>query len=595
MRNFRIRRPALIATLASGLMLLHGYGLAAGMSPERALKQLGPAAEKGDDDAAFRIGQAFMDAKRFDEAESWFKRAAEHNYAAAQMALAQIYFQKGRKVDDETGAAWVQRAASAGNADAQYAMALLYQNGRGVLQDDAQAVSWLKKAADSGKPEAKFLLGVAYYKGTGIAQDFGKAAAIFRELAEKGDPGAQHNLGVMYKLGQGVEQNNAEAAAWLSLSVQNYPAGPARNAIIKELTELRGKLSRQESKRAEKLYDAHLSGLVKAGLASVAASPSQPPDQIEGGKLPAPPSNREAGISGSLQTGIRWQSDANGAASSYLNNPAPPASALPIRDWNYFVMGRLSWIADIARGAVDNIQTDVTLYKTFQHHTDVIDLSYGEISVGPNINLTPDRRNVIRPYVTGTFVETDNKIFETTEGGGISYKRVFSKDTVFLASVEETWERYRKLDTARQNDELSGNETEISGRLFHGLTPWLIGNVSLAWRRDNARKDQYSYDSLVASNGYVVKLPPLIKSAEQPVSLYGSVSYQHRDYDAPNPAISPTIARTDNEWQFMLTGNVPVAKQWSVSPTIQRTIRRSSLPDFKFQNTLASVALVYRF
>ncbi|HTK83716.1 MAG TPA: surface lipoprotein assembly modifier [Patescibacteria group bacterium] len=595
MKKLRINRSAVVAALASGLLLWHGYGLAATMSPERAVREFGPAAEKGDDEASFRIGQAFMDAKRLDEAEPWLKRAAEHNYVAAQMALAQIYFEKGKKPDDKIAAGWVLRAASAGNADAQYAMALLYQNGRGVPQDDVQAVSWLEKAAAGRKPEAKFLLGVAYYQGVGVTQDFGKAAAIFHELAEKGDPGAQHNLGVMYKFGQGVKQNNAEAVAWLSLSVQSYPPGSARDAILKDMTELRAKLSKQDAKRAEKLYNDHLSGLVKAGLASVAVSPPQPPDQTQGGKLPAPPSSREAGLSGSLQTGIRWQTDANGAASSYLNNPAPPASALPIRDWNYFALGKISWIADVARGVVDNIQTDITLYKTFQHDTDVIDLSYGELSVGPNISLTDDRRNVIRPYATANFVETDNKIFETAEGGGVSYKHVFSKETVFIASLEETWESYRKLDTAPQNDDLSGNETEVSGRLFHGITPWLIGNISLTWHRDDTRRDRYSYDGVVAGNGYVVKLPPLIESAEDPATLYGNVSYQHRNYDAPNPAISPTIARSDNEWQFMLTGNVPIAKRWSISPTIQRTLRKSSLPDYEYQNTLASIAVVYRF
>lgn len=52
-----------------------------------------------------------------------------------------------------------QKAADKGNAAAQSALAALYYNGEGVEEDEAAAALWYSRAAEHGRTDAQFALG----------------------------------------------------------------------------------------------------------------------------------------------------------------------------------------------------------------------------------------------------------------------------------------------------------------------------------------------------------------------------------------------------------------------------------------------------
>jgi hypothetical protein len=519
-----------------------------------------------------------------------FSIAAEQGDIAAQMELARLYFIMDKKVE---AAAWVHRAAEAGDANAQLALSMLYKQGNGVEQDLSQSTEWLKKAVKSGSPEATFQLAVAYYQGNGVQQDYQRAAKLFKEMAKKGNPDAQYNLAIMYRDGKGVSQSIAESTAWLALAAQGYVPGPRHNAVMQELEDLKNGLSAEEDKKARKIYESNIARFFKQE-----AAPILPPDQdIEGNYAITPSgSNEEARFSGLVQTGLRWQSNANSGASSYLNNPNPPSEALPIEDINLFALAKVLWIEKIESDQIDNIETSFTFYKTSQDDNAIADVNYAEVTTGPNIPLYLSvNRHSIRPYLIGSFIETDNKLYQTTIGTGIGYEGVFSKDMALLLGIEQNQLSFEDTALSPANSDASGNLTEISGRYLHRLTPWLIGNISLTYDDYNANEDPFSYHNIIVANGYTVKLPPLLKNLNKPTILYGSVSYQRREYDTPNPLVSSITAREDDKWQLTLTGSLPIAEQWAISPTFQQTYQDSSLPNYKYHNTLFSLMAVYKF
>jgi hypothetical protein len=90
-------------------------------------------------------------------------------------------------------ASWYWKAADQGYAAAQYNLGALYKNGWGVRQDYAAAASWYRKAADQGYADAQFYLGNMYYNGEGFPQDYISAQMWFYLAAAGGRQDAERN------------------------------------------------------------------------------------------------------------------------------------------------------------------------------------------------------------------------------------------------------------------------------------------------------------------------------------------------------------------------------------------------------------------
>ena len=79
---------------------------------------------------AYQLGRAYEKANKLTNAAQQYRRAADQNYAAAQLALG-----------------------------------LLYASGAGVPKDDQQYIFWARKAADQGYAAAQDALGYVYLNG----------------------------------------------------------------------------------------------------------------------------------------------------------------------------------------------------------------------------------------------------------------------------------------------------------------------------------------------------------------------------------------------------------------------------------------------
>lgn len=113
---------------------------------------LGPLAAEGDAEAQFAIGE-FCEStlERFEQASTWYERAAEQGHA---------------------------------NAQRNYADMLMA--GKGIETDPELAVSYYEKAAHGGVPEAQFVMGEFYRSGMHRQQDFKKAEYYYTLASENG-------------------------------------------------------------------------------------------------------------------------------------------------------------------------------------------------------------------------------------------------------------------------------------------------------------------------------------------------------------------------------------------------------------------------
>lgn len=167
------------AQCALAVMYLSGRGV---VSDElRAFGLFEHAAQQGHSRAQWNLGKLCAaggvgfarDARR---ASTLFKKAANAGYAPAQATLGTVYAQAKKF---EQANAWWAKAADQDDPEALFNLANAYRLGLGVTIDLNQAFALLLRAADFGLPAAHARLGLLYATGEGVAQDSIEACKWF--------------------------------------------------------------------------------------------------------------------------------------------------------------------------------------------------------------------------------------------------------------------------------------------------------------------------------------------------------------------------------------------------------------------------------
>lgn len=112
--------------------------------------------------------------------------------------------------DDEQAELWFRRAAEAGYDFSQYALGKLLQRQKRM----EEAVSWYEKAAVQGNPYAAYRLGKLYLEGSDVPKNVAKAVEYLSDAAQEGNQYAQYTLGKLYLTGQDVAQDREQAYRW---------------------------------------------------------------------------------------------------------------------------------------------------------------------------------------------------------------------------------------------------------------------------------------------------------------------------------------------------------------------------------------------
>lgn len=112
--------------------------------------------------------------------------------------------------DDEQAELWFRRAAEAGHDFSQYALGKLLQSQKRM----EEAVSWYEKAAAQGNPYAAYRLGKLFLEGTDIPKDTAKAVEYLTDAAQEGNQYAQYTLGKLYLTGEDVARDREQAYSW---------------------------------------------------------------------------------------------------------------------------------------------------------------------------------------------------------------------------------------------------------------------------------------------------------------------------------------------------------------------------------------------
>lgn len=119
------------------------------------------------------LGNAAFDKEDVIAAMAYFTKAAQQNYAPAQVRLGELL---DASEYDKEAAELYRKAAEQGYAPGEYALGHMYTSGDGVEKNNERALYWLKRASAKNHMLATRTLAQAYRKGElGLAIDPDKA------------------------------------------------------------------------------------------------------------------------------------------------------------------------------------------------------------------------------------------------------------------------------------------------------------------------------------------------------------------------------------------------------------------------------------
>ena len=142
--------------------------------------------------AAYQLGKCWRDGMGVlpddEQAELWFRRAADTGYDFAQYALGKLLQSQGRM---DEAIFWYEKSAVQGNSCAAYRLGKLYLQREIIPKDVSKAIEHLTASAEAGNRYAQYTLGKLYLAGQDVRQDREAAWAYFCESAEQGNEYAQ--------------------------------------------------------------------------------------------------------------------------------------------------------------------------------------------------------------------------------------------------------------------------------------------------------------------------------------------------------------------------------------------------------------------
>lgn len=138
-------------------------------------------AKSGDPQAAYQLGDAYVQQKNYKEAANWYQIAADKGVIFAKTNLA-----------------------------------VLYNEGKGVPKDSVKAMKLYAEAGKAGDSLAYYNLGLSYELGKASKVDYQSAAKYYLLAAQAGVDCAENDLGALYATGKGVTASDVQAISWFS-------------------------------------------------------------------------------------------------------------------------------------------------------------------------------------------------------------------------------------------------------------------------------------------------------------------------------------------------------------------------------------------
>jgi hypothetical protein len=325
-------------------------------------------------------------------------------------------------------------------------------------------------------------------------------------------------------------------------------------------------------------------------------------DRIEASLPDADKQLQQNRFSGFMNSGIRYQTNANYAPSSGLvrlggQDLALLPSANKRSDSSWFGLVGLSDDYDLNNQHGDTLETRFIGYTTEQVRFTDLNLGLFDLTFGPRLALAPDLLPgaTIKPYLAGGNTWLGGSSYLETAGVGVTASfpinaRMTLEPLFEWRQVNVNTGEALPVSTLNSGDwYTAGLGTSVQFTEQIGL------QVRGTYRRATAAFDFNNYDQFEGEAALTFAFAPPFSSIPHNWTVSPYARFVRTAFDAANPFIDPTTVERDSEWITGVVLDMPVTKTFGISTTIEYDHTDSTLPNYTQNNLTIMVGPTARF
>ena len=296
-------------------------------------------------------------------------------------------------------------------------------------------------------------------------------------------------------------------------------------------------------------------------------------------------------FSGFLQTGVRYQSNANFSPNSgAIRLGGVDLALLPVGrrqpDWNVFGIVGLSHDYDFQNQRGDLFETRFTGYATHQFKLTDLDVALFDISAGPRLMIAPEMFPglSIKPYAVGGNAWVGGRSYVGSAGAGVTMDVPVFNRLAFVPGFEWRSATVNTGDIIPVTGFGSGNWYSPSLGVVANLTSTVKLEGSALYREGRSAAAFQSFRQWEAQAALTFEFAPPFAYISRNWSIAPFARYIRTDFNAPNPAIDPLVTEIDRQWVYGAMFNTPLWRNVAVSTTVQFDQTKSTLPNYSQHN-----------
>ncbi len=224
-----------------------------------------------------------------------------------------------------------------------------------------------------------------------------------------------------------------------------------------------------------------------------------------------------------------------------------------------------------------------------KNNSKITEFNFLSANVNGGVRYTygPQQQSQVALSTTLDTVHQDNAHVRDSYGLNLEYRRIVHPLAEVSAFAQLSHLDYLQDDFRDARREIYGvavNPVAFGKRLFN-LPPV----ASVYWGSERpvaAGLDHLEHHVWGVRTAALMQVNPRL-------ALIAGLSYERRDYGAPDPTFA--ITRQDAQTDFVVSLNYGLSRQWLMSPTVSYTQNRSSLTVFDFDRAAIVVVARYSF
>ncbi len=307
-------------------------------------------------------------------------------------------------------------------------------------------------------------------------------------------------------------------------------------------------------------------------------------------------------ISGSVFTGLRYQSNANAGperpAIRLLDGEGELDNEFTRKaDFNAFLSTNFTHVYDPQTQSGEVLESNLLIYGSQQFNQHQLDLVFTELTIGPRTRLLREYMENAswRPHAIGAVVNLDDSPYYYSFGMGLDADKQFTDRTNASLSTSIVRNQYRANSDRSTARLQTGTEIDFSVDVNHRANEILTLTTNAGITNLDTRDSLHGNTEYSFGVGAVATYDPPegVDTGPWTSSLTGEVFYSR--YHAPDSSVDSFKKRKDTELRGTFFTTVPVTRDWSLTSTVVRTVVDSRFINYTYTNWAVSIGGSYRF